>query len=279
MYESQPDYRFTPGYTNVGVNTLEAPLPDAYKYLAKKWPEPEGDVLKAWDPVTQKERWRVKLPTNYNGGILSTNGNLVFEGSSSGTLHIFRADTGEKLKEIETGTGIMAAPIAYTVDDEQYIAVMAGFGGALVAFPDENAALNKYRNTGRILAFKLDGGPTPFPPARKAAPAVPAPPDMKLDEKEIAQGQKTYALLCAACHASFGEKHFSEFPDLSLMSQLVHDDFRNIVLRGSRSFYGMANFSDVVTEKEADALHQYLVSVQRERYAQAQLVAETAPLR
>ncbi len=76
---------------------------------------------------------------------------------------IYSSDNGQKLKEIEVGTGIMAAPISYNVGGEQYVAVMAGYGGAELAWEGDDEALNKYQNTGRIIAFKLNGTNTPLP--------------------------------------------------------------------------------------------------------------------
>ena len=91
----------------------------------------EEAFLLAWDPENQKEVWRVNMTTiDFNGGVLSTGSNLVFEGTVDGFLVVYDALTGKELKRIETGTGIIAAPVAYEIDGEQYVAVMAGYGGA-----------------------------------------------------------------------------------------------------------------------------------------------------
>lgn len=199
VYKSVPAYKYKPGYDNTYAMQIGFPLQDEYKYLEKNWPAPEGAVLKAWNPVTQKEVWRVKLSTSQNGeelsmegngGVLSTNGNLVFEGNPSGQLVVYRADNGQKLKEIEVGTGIVAAPISYEIDGEQYVAVMAGFGGAVIVFPDENAALNKYKNAGRIISFKLNGNRTPLPPKKIRDTLVPAPPEVILNKGMLTKGKK-----------------------------------------------------------------------------------------
>ncbi len=67
-------------------------------------PEGRGNFLIAWDPVAQKERWRVAGGSaGFNqGGTLSTAGNLVFA-SVNTRLMAFRADTGERILDIETG--------------------------------------------------------------------------------------------------------------------------------------------------------------------------------
>ena len=51
-------------------------------------------ALLAWDPVKQKAAWKVPYPTHWNGGTLSTAGNLVFEGSADGRVIAYAADDG-----------------------------------------------------------------------------------------------------------------------------------------------------------------------------------------
>jgi len=243
------------------------PLEDKYKYLEKKWPVPEGEELKAWNPITQKEVWRVKLQGLYNGGVLSTNGNLVFQGTNTGQLIVYRAENGQKLKEIEVGTGIMAAPISYEVDGEQYVAVMAGYGGPPLSRPSDKVALNKYKNLGRIIAFKLNGITTPLPPKNIRDTIVPEPPSVNLnDQKIMEKGQKIYYRWCSRCHSTFGKSHLSEFPDLSMMSKPTHKSFNDILLKGKLRYYGMVDFSDILKPEDVEAIHQYLISVQKERF-------------
>jgi len=160
----------------------------------------------------------------------------------------------------------VAAPISYEIDGEQYVAVMAGFGGAIVVFPDENAALNKYKNAGRIISFKLNGTQTPLPPKKIRNTVIPAPPEIIFSKEMIMKGEKIYQTLCFACHYTFGERHFNDFPDLSMLTKPTHESFNDILLKGKLSYYGMANFSDVLKQEEAEAVHQYLISVQKERF-------------
>jgi quinohemoprotein ethanol dehydrogenase len=88
-------------------------------------------VLYAWDPVARKERWRVAGggAGAFAGGSLATAGNLVFS-SVNDRLIAYKADTGEKLAEINLGTAQMGPPISFTFEGKQYIAVTGGPGGA-----------------------------------------------------------------------------------------------------------------------------------------------------
>src|SRR6202008_4361213 len=114
-----------------------------------------GELL-AWDPVAQTARWRVPHAFPGNGGVLATAGNLVFQGTVEGERAAYRADTGEKVWSFQGHDAIIAPPIAYEIAGEQYIAVMAGYGGSNgVSSPFPGSAA--VAPNGQLLAFKLGG--------------------------------------------------------------------------------------------------------------------------
>src|SRR5262249_19122692 len=86
--------------------------------------------LRAWDPVAQKEVWTVEHPGPWGGGILSTAGGLVFEGNAMGVFGAYDAKNGTRLWSAPAQTGVIAAPMSYTINGEQYVAIVAGWGGA-----------------------------------------------------------------------------------------------------------------------------------------------------
>ena len=77
------DFKLIPGYWNIGI--FPGVMPDVKGYLL------------AWDPVNQKEVWRVNYLGPWNGGVLTTAGNLVMQGNAAGDFGAYRADTGQKL--------------------------------------------------------------------------------------------------------------------------------------------------------------------------------------
>jgi quinohemoprotein ethanol dehydrogenase len=88
-------------------------------------------MLVAWDPVTQKERWRNPGGGGIGGGTVTTAGNLVFQVINDGRLMAYTADKGEKLLEVQTGLrGGMGPPITFMLDGKQYVALMGGTGQA-----------------------------------------------------------------------------------------------------------------------------------------------------
>lgn len=99
-------------------------------------PGPGGYLggLKAWDPVAQKEVWFNKDDLPFNGGTMTTTTGLVFAGDIKGTFRAMDAKTGKELWKFNAGSGISAAPISYTLDGKQYIAVVSGRTQSMPAF-------------------------------------------------------------------------------------------------------------------------------------------------
>ena len=110
---------------NTGIDPVAAGLPQEPNIKKAILGSIKGH-LTAWDPVKQIEVWRADRPGPLNGGVLSTAGNLVFEGTGNGQFEAFRANTGEKIWSASTQSGITAGPISYTVNGEQYIAILVG---------------------------------------------------------------------------------------------------------------------------------------------------------
>ena len=64
--------------------------------------------LQAWDPVAQKQVWEVPLSEPWNPGTLTTAGNLVFQGTATGDLVAYNAQTGDELWRFPAGLGSSA---------------------------------------------------------------------------------------------------------------------------------------------------------------------------
>jgi alcohol dehydrogenase (cytochrome c) len=82
--------------------------------------------LKAVDPTTGETKVTLKLDYPNYSGALATAGNLVFIGEPDGTFSAHDARTLKELWSFNTGTGINAPPITYSVNGKQYIAVLVG---------------------------------------------------------------------------------------------------------------------------------------------------------
>ncbi|MCW9035069.1 MAG: PQQ-dependent methanol/ethanol family dehydrogenase [Alphaproteobacteria bacterium] len=112
--------------------------------------------LKAIDPRTGKIVWQYNNKAPLWGGVLTTGGNLVFTGTPEGYLKAFDAKTGKELWKFNTGSGVVAPPVTWEMDGEQYVAVGSGWGGAVPLWGGEVAKLVKnFNQGGSVWVFKL----------------------------------------------------------------------------------------------------------------------------
>lgn len=246
---------FPEDYSPKDLASLFGPLPPLSE-LARGGPPPVSrGFIRAVEPVTGKEVWERQTASIWDGGILSTGGNLVFQGDVTGRLNVYAADTGKLLEHIDVGTSIMAAPMTYRVGGVQYVAVMAGYGGGVLyaPFPKASAAY-RYGNEDRIVAFRLGGGATPKPPPFQKPALTPVPPRTGTP-RAIARGEVLYNRYCARCHV-FGR---GLLPDLRQTPAALSPAFFEIVLRGADQANGMGRFDDVLTHEDAKAIHDYLI--------------------
>ena len=155
--------------------------------------------LVAWDPVAQKEVWRAQFDHPWNGGTLATAGNLVFQGNSQGEFAAYRATNGQKLWSAPTQAGVLAAPMSYEIDGEQYVAIEVGWGGAFGLAAGELARdAHLAANIPRVLAFKI-GGTAKLPALPAAAPAKLDPPAGNRRPRPHGRPARRYSTRIAAC--------------------------------------------------------------------------------
>lgn len=120
------------------------------------WDFPEGDrgYLRAIDPMTGATKWRAGSAIPRMAGVLATDGGLVFTGTQTGEFEAFHAETGEKLWEYQTGSGIVGQPMTWEMDGEQYITIANGSGAVYALFSGDER-LAAVPPGGNIWTFKL----------------------------------------------------------------------------------------------------------------------------
>jgi quinohemoprotein ethanol dehydrogenase len=224
--------------------------------------------LRAWDPIQSKVVWDVPMSDWWDRpGILATAGGLVFQGTGPGHFCAYDAATGKKLKDIDVGTTIIAAPMSYSLDGVQYVAVMAAWGGGGWNFAHPESAAYQRGNEGRIIVFKLDGGATPKPDLLPPIEPIPQPPALTASAETVKHGATLFAANCATCHAN---QPRTGTPDLRRMSTESHDAFKQIVLGGALEKAGMPPWAGVLTPEDADAIHAFLISLAWDGYNKQQ---------
>ena len=257
MYGQDNAFTYNPRTWNVGVDVeLAAPPPKVTDELAIR--AMVKGHLAAWDPVAQREVWRVQHSGSWNGGLLSTASNLLFQGRADGNFAAYDARDGKLLWETPVHTGVIAAPVTFSVDGEQYVTVVAGWGGAFGVASGIPAEEGNIIREGRILTFKL-GGEVDLPAPPQPRIDWPEPPAMTASAETVAQGQQLYAAYCSVCHGG-GVVSSGVLPDLRYMSEDTHAIFEGIVLGGAYAAKGMVSFSHVLDGEQADAVHAYIIS-------------------
>ena len=132
-------------------------------------------ALRAIDPKSGKIVWEQKNGAPLWGGVLTTGGNLVFWGTPEGFLKAADAKTGQVVWQFQTGTGVVAPPVTWSEGGEQYVAVVAGWGGAVPLWGGDVAKkVNYLEQGGSVWVFKLAGGTTTAGGASTDAVAAPA---------------------------------------------------------------------------------------------------------
>jgi glucose dehydrogenase len=112
------EVEYRPGQWNTGT----ARGPDVVRPPRPELRGPAG-ALKAWDPVENREVWRMETD-GMNGGALSTAGGLVFWATRNRIVAL-DARSGSLLWEAPTGDQ-PATPVTYELDGRQYVAILAG---------------------------------------------------------------------------------------------------------------------------------------------------------
>ncbi len=256
MFGQDNAFRYQPGQWNVAIDTtLSAPPPDTEDELAIR--AMVKGHLAAWDPIEQREVWRVQHSGSWNGGLLSTAGDLLFQGRADGMFAAYRASSGELLWETPAYTGIIAAPVTFEVDGEQYVTVVAGWGGAFglaSGIPPQEG--NKIRE-GRILTYKLGGEATlPVPPPLDDG--LPDPPPLTASAAAVTEGEQLFHAYCSVCHGA-GAVSSGVLPDLRYMDAATHAIFDGIVRGGAYRDRGMVSFGHVLDQEQSAAVHAYII--------------------
>ena len=191
-----------------------------------------------------------------------------FKATLRGIFIAYDAATGKKLKDIDVGSTIIAAPMSYEIDGVQYIAVMAAWGGGGWSYV-------RIRKTPRTSAATKGGSSCSnwmearrrflrcFRPSSRfrSLRRRPASADV------VKHGGALFGARCAVCHVN---QPRSEAPDLRRMAPETHDAFNQIVLGGILKSAGMPPWEGVLTQADVDAIHAYLISLSWDAYNKQQ---------
>jgi PQQ-dependent dehydrogenase (methanol/ethanol family) len=254
-YQGVKDFSYKAGGWNLGVNLLAGAAPmtaDQAKAVADSY---KGFLI-AWDPIKQKAAWAIPHPYFWNAGVLSTGGNLVFQGAAEGKFYAYDATNGKELWSYETTNGVIAAPMTYELNGEQYVALMVGAGGGgQISYA--SLLPQRPRLPGRLLVFKLGGT------AKAPAYVLPARPQIDLTGVTTT-GDKVHGYVvfnnnCQFCHGANAAG--SWLPDLKRSPMITTpENFESVVLQGVRAHNGMVSFARFLSKQDVEDARAFLIS-------------------
>jgi len=274
VYGQPEHFTYNPGVANTGADGIVGSLPDAQAERDAYGALLKGRLL-AWDPVQQQEAWHVEHRGPWNGGVLSTAANLVFQGTADGKLVAYRADNGEQVWDFATQTGVVAPPMSYEIDGAQYVSVNVGWGGAFALVFGEFVQAESLPNVSRVLTFKL-GGKASLPAVSWKPTVVFNPPQLTAGPETVALGFATYQDVCMGCHGLNAVSGLL-IPDLRGSGYLWDEKaWENVVRGGQLKDRGMASFAENISAEQSQAVRAYVIQ-QAQRGQALQKAARHTP--
>lgn len=203
--------------------------------------------------MAQKAAWSVPYPTAVNGGVLATGGDLVFQGTIDGAFNAYAAKTGKRLWSFQSGAPIMAAPISYSVNGQQYVTVLTGLGTGFTQSLGITGVADKYNIDSRtmarrVLTFRIGGKAVLPANTAKPDPIVTEGYEFRPDQKQVMEGFAVYRAHCHACHG-LGPST-THAPDLR-RSQIPPsaEAFASVVRDGALVVGGMPQFGELTDQQ------------------------------
>jgi PQQ-dependent dehydrogenase (methanol/ethanol family) len=259
LYQAEGSFPLSPSHWYTGLNLAAESAPTGIDPLLLRAVIERGVAgqLIAWDPIEQKTGWRVRQPSPWNGGVLTTAAGLVFQGTADGRFVAYDAQDGKLLWQQHLPNGIIAAPMTYTIGGRQHVAVMMGWGGSFGLAAGEAAKVKERDYAGYLLVYALDGRAS-LPSSRPTSRSIPGLPKIVAGNQALADGNRLYNQHCAVCHGANAISS-SALPDLRYMAPETHRRFEQIVRSGTLSKRGMVGFADVLSTEEVQDIHAYLI--------------------
>jgi quinohemoprotein ethanol dehydrogenase len=237
----------TPGQPMTGVGWNLSKFVNAEPPKAK----PFGRLI-AWDPVAQREVWKHEHVGPWNGGTLTTAGNLVFQGTADGRFVAYDAKSGDKLWEVPVGTGVVAAPMTYTLDGKQYVSIAVGWGGVY----GKSMRHTDRQGPGTVYTFMLNGkAEMPKHVEYRLQSLVQGVPYKKED---VQAGTMLYVSNCVFCHGVPGVDRGGNIPNLAYIGKPFIENLQNFVYKAPANERGMPDFTGKLSADDVEKIKAFI---------------------
>lgn len=212
---------------------------------------PFGHLL-AWDPVAQREVWRAEYVSPWNGGTLTTAGNLVFQGTADGRFIAYDATTGEALWQVPVTSGVVAAPNTWEHDGQQYVTIAVGWGGVYGLMQRATDRVG----AGRVFTFRV-GADQPMPEAELSS-RLELVSGVPYDPEHVGEGLAIYVSNCLFCHGVPGVNNGGAIPNLGYSTPDVLMNANAWILDGIGVDNGMPSFAERLSEEDVTRLVAFI---------------------
>lgn len=223
--------------------------------------DPDGinhsSSLTAWDPIRQRVAWKIPTYGPLSGGVMTSGGNLVFQGEVDGSFKAYSAKDGKLIWQFKADAPILAPPITFSVKGIQYVTVLTGMGtSATILGPFFPKRFDYRTQVRRVLTFALNGKAS-LPKAVASDESWPGDPSFRVDAASAGRGAVEVGTRCIACHG-FDAISGGGAPDLRRSGTLQSADaFAQIVREGALVPAGMPAWPELTDQQLAD-IRQYL---------------------
>jgi PQQ-dependent dehydrogenase (methanol/ethanol family) len=239
----------------------------------------EGQLV-AWDPVQQKQVWKVAQPSTHNSGVLATAGNLVFQGTVEGSFDAYDATNGKKLWSYKADGAIMGAPSTAVIGGVQYIFVASGDSGASAQTHSAGLFNSTPTTQGppRLLAFRLGGEAKLTPKEGYGRVELSKPWRPRQSPSLVNRGSQVFMEnTCDLCHGVDAIQAGRDIPDLRASSADAFAMMREI-LDGAYRQGGMPAFKHI-NDEDVVALKAYLTEQAWKGYERQNSMTHRQPKR
>ena len=222
--------------------------------------------LLAWDPVAQKEVWKVEHPGPWNGGMLSTAGGLVFQGNAAGQFNAYNASTGATLWSFPAQAGVIAAPVTYKSAASSTSRSSSAGAASIRSRPAKpRVKSGPTYNKSRVLAFSSVARRSCRGTAAARSAGRSAGPHRRCRGQHPGDGG--YHNYCSVCHGNSAVMAGGVLPDLRWSKSVGSAEAWNkVVIGGSLDSQGMVSFAKVLPPDHAEAIRAYVISRANDTY-------------
>lgn len=212
---------------------------------------PFGHLL-AWDPVNQREAWRVEYVSPWNGGTLTTAGNLVFQGTADGRFIAYDATTGDTLWQTPVTSGVVAAPMTWEKDGTQYVTIAVGWGGVYGLMQRATERVGP----GRVFTFRVGG--TAEMPNFELSERTELVAGVPYDPAKVEAGLASYVSNCLFCHGVPGVNNGGAIPNLGYSTPEALTNANAWVLEGAGIHNGMPRFDTHLNDADVENILAFI---------------------